>query len=48
MSDFFNSPFMAFVAGFGKGLIPLSFVRRTLYPPVERMPDAGQGLLPTA
>ena len=39
MSDFFNSPFMAFVAGFGKGLIPLSFVRRTLYPPVERMPN---------
>jgi len=34
MSDFANSPFMAFVAGFGKGPIPLSFARKTLYPPV--------------
>ena len=34
MSDFANSPFMAFVAGFGKGPIPLGFARKTLYPPV--------------
>ena len=32
MSDFANSPFMAFVGGFGKGPIPLSYVRKTLYP----------------
>jgi len=36
MSDFANSPFMAFVAGFGKGPIPLGFARKTLYPPVPR------------
>jgi len=40
MSDFANSPFMAFLAGFGKGPIPLSFARKTLYPPVPRN---GQG-----
>ena len=39
MSDFYNNPFIAFVAGFGKGPIPLGFVRKTLYPPVERKPD---------
>jgi radical SAM superfamily enzyme YgiQ (UPF0313 family) len=39
MSDFANSPFMAFVAGFGKGPIPLGFARRTLYPPVPRTND---------
>ena len=36
MSDFFNSPFMAFSAGFGLGPIPLGFARRTLYPAVDR------------
>jgi radical SAM superfamily enzyme YgiQ (UPF0313 family) len=36
MSDFANSPFMAFVAGFGLGPIPLSFARKSLYPPVPR------------
>src|SRR5512135_519590 len=36
MSDFANSPFMAFVAGFAKGPIPLGFARRTLYPRVAR------------
>ena len=36
MSDFLNNPFMAFVAGFGKGPIPLGFARKTLYPPVAR------------
>jgi radical SAM superfamily enzyme YgiQ (UPF0313 family) len=39
MSDFANSPFMAFVAGFGKGPIPLSFARKTLYPRVPRNGD---------
>src|SRR4030065_2617349 len=39
MSDFANSPFMAFVAGFGKGPIPLSFARKALYPPVPRNGD---------
>ena len=39
MSDFANSPFMAFVAGFGKGPIPLGFARKTLYPPVPRNVD---------
>jgi radical SAM superfamily enzyme YgiQ (UPF0313 family) len=39
MSDFFNSPFMAFVAGFAKGPFPLWFVRKKLYPPVERTSD---------
>ena len=39
MSDFFNNPFIAFVAGFGKGLFPTEFVRKILYPPVERKPD---------
>lgn len=39
MSDFYNNPFIAFVAGFGKGPFPLGFVRKTLYPPVERKSD---------
>jgi radical SAM superfamily enzyme YgiQ (UPF0313 family) len=39
MSDFFNNPFIAFVAGFARGPVPLTFVRKTLYPPVERKPD---------
>jgi radical SAM superfamily enzyme YgiQ (UPF0313 family) len=36
MSEFANSPFMAFVAGFGKGPIPLGIARKALYPPVAR------------
>ncbi len=36
MSDFCNNPFMAFVAGFGIGPIPLGFARKTLYPRVPR------------
>jgi radical SAM superfamily enzyme YgiQ (UPF0313 family) len=39
MSQFFNSPFIAFVAGFGKGPIPLWFLRTKLYPRVERGND---------
>jgi radical SAM superfamily enzyme YgiQ (UPF0313 family) len=36
MSDYYNSPFVAFVAGFAKGPLPLWLVRKTLYPPVPR------------
>ena len=39
MSDFYNSPFIAFVAGFAKGPLPLWLVRKKLYPPVERNSD---------
>jgi radical SAM superfamily enzyme YgiQ (UPF0313 family) len=39
MSDFYNSPFIAFVAGFAKGPVPLWLVRKKLYPPVERNGD---------
>jgi radical SAM superfamily enzyme YgiQ (UPF0313 family) len=39
MSDFYNNPFIAFVAGFGKGPLPLRYLRKYLYPPVERNPD---------
>ncbi len=39
MSDFDNNPFMAFLAGFALGPIPIGFARRTLYPPVDRHPD---------
>ena len=39
MSEFANSQFMAFVAGFGKGPIPLGVARRTLYRPVSRTSD---------
>jgi radical SAM superfamily enzyme YgiQ (UPF0313 family) len=46
MSDFLNNPFIAFVAGFGKGPIPLGFVRKTLYPPVERKVDGRAGFAP--
>jgi radical SAM superfamily enzyme YgiQ (UPF0313 family) len=39
MSDFNNSQFIAFSAGFGKGPVPLWLVRKLLYPPVERTSD---------
>jgi radical SAM superfamily enzyme YgiQ (UPF0313 family) len=39
MSDFDNNPFLAFVAGFGKGPVPLRYVRKYLYPSVERTLD---------
>ncbi|MCJ7559138.1 radical SAM protein, partial [Candidatus Bathyarchaeota archaeon] len=39
MSDFYNNPFVAFVAGFGKGPFPLWYLRKALYPPVERSPN---------
>lgn len=43
MSDFLNNPFMAFVGGFGKGPVPLTYVRKTLYPHCGTKPD-GQAL----
>ncbi len=39
MSDYFNNPFVAFVAGFAKGPVPLWFLRRFLYPSVESNGD---------
>ena len=39
MSDFYNNPFIAFTAGFARGPFPLSLVRKTLYPPVDRRTD---------
>jgi hypothetical protein len=36
MSDYYDNPFVAFVAGFAKGPVPLWLLRKTLYPPVER------------
>lgn len=46
MSDFLNNPFIAFVGGFGKGPIPLGYVRKTLYPPVGRTADGRSGFAP--
>lgn len=42
MSDYYDNPFVAFVAGFAKGPVPLWFVRRWLYPPVERDGNDGR------
>ncbi len=39
MSDYYNSPFVAFVAGFAKGPIPMWLLRKKIYPPVERNHD---------
>jgi len=39
MSDYYNNPFVAFVAGFAKGPVPLWLLRKALYPPVERDQD---------
>lgn len=39
MSDYLNNPFIAFVAGFAKGPVPLWVVRKWLYPPVEHDGD---------
>ena len=39
MSDYYKNPFVAFVAGFPKGPVPLWFLRKVLYPPVERDGD---------
>jgi len=39
MSEFYNNPFVAFVAGFPKGPVPLWFLRKTIYPPVQRNSD---------
>jgi len=46
MSDFLNNPFMAFVGGFGKGPIPLSYARRTLYPHMGSKTDGQANYAP--
>jgi radical SAM superfamily enzyme YgiQ (UPF0313 family) len=46
MSDFYNNPFIAFVGGFGKGPIPLSYVRKTLYPHKPKKADGQASYAP--
>ena len=46
MSDFLNNPFMAFVGGFGKGPIPLSYARRILYPHMGSKTDGQTNYAP--
>ena len=46
MSDFLNNPFIAFVGGFGKGPVPLSYVRKTLYPHCGRRADGQAAYAP--
>ncbi|MCW3994866.1 MAG: B12-binding domain-containing radical SAM protein [Candidatus Bathyarchaeota archaeon] len=46
MSDFLNNPFIAFVGGFGKGPIPLSYVRKTLYPHRPKRADGQASYAP--
>ena len=46
MSDFYNNPFIAFVGGFGKGPIPLSYVRKTLYPHRRQRADGQASYAP--
>jgi radical SAM superfamily enzyme YgiQ (UPF0313 family) len=46
MSDFYNNPFIAFVGGFGKGPIPLTYVRKTLYPHRPKRADGQASYAP--
>ena len=46
MSDFLNNPFIAFAGGFGKGPIPLSYVRKTLYPHRPKRSDGQASYAP--
>ncbi len=46
MSDFLNNPFIAFAGGFGKGPIPLSYVRKTLYPHRQKRADGQASYAP--
>jgi len=39
MSDYYDNPFVAFVAGFGKGPVPFWLLRKALYPPVQHDGD---------
>jgi radical SAM superfamily enzyme YgiQ (UPF0313 family) len=39
MSDFWNNPFIAFAGGFGKGPIPLLYMRKKIYPHCGRKAD---------
>jgi radical SAM superfamily enzyme YgiQ (UPF0313 family) len=46
MSDYYNNPFVAFVAAFAKGPIPLWVLRRGLYPSVESNGDGSAKYAP--
>ena len=46
MSDWINNPFIAFAGGFGKGPIPLSYVRKTLYPHHPALADGQASYAP--
>ncbi len=46
MSDFLNNPFIAFTGGFGKGPVPLSYVRKTLYPHRPKRSDGQASYAP--
>ena len=46
MSDYYNNPFVAFVAAFAKGPIPLWVLRRYLYPSVESNGDGSAKYAP--
>jgi radical SAM superfamily enzyme YgiQ (UPF0313 family) len=46
MSDWLNNPFIAFAGGFGKGPIPLSYVRKTLYPHRPQLADGQASYVP--
>jgi radical SAM superfamily enzyme YgiQ (UPF0313 family) len=46
MSDYFNNPFVAFVAAFSKGPVPLRFLRKALYPSVESNVDGSAKYAP--
>jgi radical SAM superfamily enzyme YgiQ (UPF0313 family) len=46
MSEYHNSPFHAFAAGFSKGPMPLWFLRKVLYPSVESNCDGSAKYAP--
>ncbi len=46
MSDYYNNPFVAFVAAFAKGPIPLWILRKSLYPSVESNGDGSAKYAP--
>ncbi|MCX8177281.1 MAG: B12-binding domain-containing radical SAM protein [Candidatus Bathyarchaeota archaeon] len=46
MSEYGNSQFIAFVAGFARGPVPKWLIRKYLYPPVERTTDGKAKVAP--
>ena len=46
MSDYYNNPFVAFVAAFAKGPLPLWILRKSLYPSVESNCDGSAKYAP--